>query len=86
MPEHASSRSLRKLPLPNTTKADEVIKWLEDHVEAEMLEVGDALPHESAIVEGTGLSRTCVREALSRLRARGRHAQRARTRLSSRNV
>lgn len=62
---------LRHLPLPNTSKVESVIVWLEEHIEREGIQIGDRLPHETVIAEGSGLSRTCVREALVRLRTLG---------------
>ncbi len=49
--------------------ADEVVQLLSDRIYSGEFASGDKLPTESAIMEMTGVSRTVVREALSRLQA-----------------
>ena len=51
--------------------ANRVIHWFEDYIKENKIQIGDALPSEDQIVEMTGISRTCVREAITRLRSIG---------------
>lgn len=51
--------------------SDRVLEWIERYVSENQIQIGDALPSEDQIVEATGISRTCVREALTRLRSFG---------------
>lgn len=51
--------------------ANRVIKWMEQYILDNNIEIGDPLPSEDQIVELTGISRTCVREAVTRLRSIG---------------
>jgi GntR family transcriptional repressor for pyruvate dehydrogenase complex len=57
---------------PNpVSSTDQVLDWLQEHVRAHDMAIGDTLPKEEDIVRETGMSRTSVREALTRLRAFG---------------
>ena len=59
-------------PLPVTAKlADRVAEILTNEIRAGRLVEGDRLPSEVVLVEQLGVSRTVVREALSRLRSLG---------------
>lgn len=51
--------------------ADNVIDWIETYIQEHGVQVGDPLPTEEEIVRRTRLSRTSVREGLTRLRAIG---------------
>lgn len=53
------------------TLAEEAVEALAAHIEAGRLSPGDKLPTESEIVQQLGVSRTVVREAISRLQASG---------------
>lgn len=48
-----------------------VLEWIEDYIVKNDIQIGDPLPSEDHIVEMTGISRTCVREAVTRLRSIG---------------
>jgi GntR family transcriptional repressor for pyruvate dehydrogenase complex len=50
---------------------DNVVDWIERYIHDEKISIGDALPTEEEIVRKTQLSRTSVREGLTRLRALG---------------
>jgi GntR family transcriptional regulator, transcriptional repressor for pyruvate dehydrogenase complex len=50
---------------------DNVVDWLEQHIHEQNISIGDPLPTEEEIVRETQLSRTSVREGLTRLRALG---------------
>lgn len=64
-------------PLPalirrsSRTLAEETVDALAAHIQAGKLSTGDKLPTESEIVRQLGVSRTVVREAISRLQASG---------------
>jgi GntR family transcriptional repressor for pyruvate dehydrogenase complex len=51
--------------------SDCVVDWLERYIHEQKIGIGDALPTEEEIVRETQLSRTSVREGLTRLRALG---------------
>lgn len=51
--------------------ADVVVDHIKGRIAAETLRTGDKLPTESALMEALGVSRTVVREAISRLQAKG---------------
>jgi DNA-binding FadR family transcriptional regulator len=53
------------------TRADEVAELLTARIRSGALPVGEKLPTESALVEEAGVSRTVVREAISKLQAGG---------------
>lgn len=50
---------------------DNVVDWIENYIHTEKISIGDPLPTEEEIVRKTQLSRTSVREGLTRLRALG---------------
>jgi GntR family transcriptional repressor for pyruvate dehydrogenase complex len=50
---------------------DNVVDWIERYIHDAKISIGDPLPTEEEIVRKTQLSRTCVREGLTRLRALG---------------
>lgn len=56
---------------PGAGLADQVSTALEAEIRAGRLAVGDKLPTEAALVQQFGVSRTVVREAVSRLKSRG---------------
>jgi len=58
-------------PLPRQTLLDMLADRLEDEILSGDLDVGARLPSESALAAHWGVSRPVVREALSRMRARG---------------
>jgi DNA-binding FadR family transcriptional regulator len=51
--------------------ADVVVDHIKGRIAADLLRPGDKLPTESALMEALGVSRTVVREAISRLQAKG---------------
>jgi DNA-binding FadR family transcriptional regulator len=61
----------KELASTNGNLTDAILCWIENYIEENHLQVGDALPTEDIIVKETGTSRTSAREALSRLRALG---------------
>ncbi|HPA46341.1 MAG TPA: FCD domain-containing protein [bacterium] len=50
---------------------DGIFQWIGEYIRKQHIGIGDALPSEDYIVQRTGMSRTSVREALTRLRAIG---------------
>ncbi|HEX5472197.1 MAG TPA: FCD domain-containing protein [Lacipirellulaceae bacterium] len=50
---------------------DSVVDWIERYIHEQQISIGDPLPTEEEIVRMTQLSRTSVREGLTRLRALG---------------
>ncbi len=62
-------------PLPAARRsrslAHELVKGFTDQIKAQQLKPGDKLPTESAIMREWGVSRSVVREAISRLQAAG---------------
>ncbi|MEX2168557.1 MAG: FCD domain-containing protein [Pirellulales bacterium] len=50
---------------------DNVVDWIEHYIHDQKISIGDPLPTEEEIVRETQLSRTSVREGLTRLRALG---------------
>ena len=50
---------------------DTVVDWIEKYIHDQNISIGDSLPTEEEIVRKTHLSRTSVREGLTRLRALG---------------
>jgi GntR family transcriptional regulator, transcriptional repressor for pyruvate dehydrogenase complex len=69
-----SASTLRATPSNNgatAAPADTVVDWMEQYIQEKRVAVGDSLPTEEEIVRLTKLSRTSVREALTRLRALG---------------
>jgi GntR family transcriptional regulator, transcriptional repressor for pyruvate dehydrogenase complex len=62
-----------KIPAPRRSRslAHAVVEGVASQIRARLLKPGDKLPTESAIMQVYGVSRTVVREALSRLQAAG---------------
>jgi DNA-binding FadR family transcriptional regulator len=68
-------------PLPNLSLpsgrnrrgglVQEVVQYLQQQIQSGQLKPGDKLPTESAVMSDMGVSRTVVREAISRLQASG---------------
>lgn len=58
-------------PLENITLVDRIEKHIIEHIKEHKLKPGDALPKEMELAEWLGVSRTAVREAMSRLRTLG---------------
>ncbi|HOE10657.1 MAG TPA: FCD domain-containing protein [bacterium] len=50
---------------------DGIFEWIGEYIRDQHIAIGDPLPSEDFIVQQTGISRTSVREALTRLRAMG---------------
>src|SRR5690606_24143377 len=64
--------SLGKLrPVENLTQVDKIEMSLQEYLRAENFQPGDALPKEMELAEAMGVSRTAMREALSRFRTLG---------------
>jgi GntR family transcriptional repressor for pyruvate dehydrogenase complex len=61
---------------PGTQLADQVAQLLEQTIREGRLQVGDKLPTEAALVSQLGVSRTVIREAISRLKSIGLVASR----------
>lgn len=63
------------LPTPGRTRrgglVQEVVAHLQQQIQSGQIQPGDKLPTESAVMETLGVSRTVVREAISRLQASG---------------
>ena len=55
----------------NKTAAELVLSWIENHIDENQLNPGDALPAELEIAEMVGVGRSSVREALTALKALG---------------
>ena len=63
-------------PLPATRNrrgglVQEVVQHLHQLIQTGQIQPGDKLPTESAVMDALGVSRTVVREAISRLQASG---------------
>jgi DNA-binding FadR family transcriptional regulator len=58
-------------PLNNLSLVDKVEIRVTDYIKKNKLEVGDTIPKEMEFAEALGVSRTVIREALSRLRTIG---------------
>lgn len=58
-------------PLSNLSLVDKVEISITEYIKSNKLEVGDTIPKEMEFAEALGVSRTVVREALSRLRTIG---------------
>lgn len=58
-------------PLTNLSLVDKVEIRITDYIKTNKLEVGDPIPKEMEFAEALGVSRTVVREALTRLRTIG---------------
>ena len=63
--------SRRATTVQGDTLVDSVLDWIEQYIKDNEVQVGDPLPTEEEIVRETQLSRTSVREGLTRLRALG---------------
>ena len=57
--------------VPGVHLSDQVAEALSTEIRSERLAAGDKLPTEAALVEQFGVSRTVVREAVSRLKSLG---------------
>src|SRR5690606_33416178 len=53
------------------TQVDKIEMTLQEYFRSENFQPGDALPKELALAEAMGVSRTAIREALSRFRTLG---------------
>ena len=60
-----------RLPRKRRSLAQELVTVLSEQIRDGLLKRGDKLPTEAAIMEAHGVSRTVVREAISRLQAAG---------------
>lgn len=58
-------------PLTNLSLVDKVEMRITDYIKKNKLQVGDSIPKEMDFAEALGVSRTVIREALSRLRTIG---------------
>lgn len=58
-------------PLANLSLVDKVEIRISDYIKKNKLKVGDSIPKEMEFAEALGVSRTVIREALSRLRTIG---------------
>lgn len=58
-------------PIENLTQVDKIEMTLQEYFRSENFQPGDALPKELALAEAMGVSRTAIREALSRFRTLG---------------
>lgn len=70
------NRSVRSIvktikPITHLTQVDKVQQSLEDFFRDENFKPGDAIPKETELAEAMGVSRTAVREALSRFKILG---------------
>jgi GntR family transcriptional repressor for pyruvate dehydrogenase complex len=64
--------SLKKLrPVENLTQVDKIEMSLQEYLRTENFQPGDPLPKELELAEAMGVSRTAMREALSRFRTLG---------------
>lgn len=64
--------ALKKIkPITNLTQVDRVEMSLQEYFRSENLQPGDPIPKEIELAEALGVSRTAVREALSRFRLLG---------------
>ncbi len=67
-----------RLPRKRRSLAQELVTVLSEQIRDGQLKRGDKLPTESAIMDAHGVSRTVVREAISRLQAAGQGGTRPR--------
>ena len=71
MPTMENLNTAPRLPRKRRSLAQELVTVLSEQIRDGLLKRGDKLPTESAIMEAHGVSRTVVREAISRLQAAG---------------
>jgi GntR family transcriptional regulator, transcriptional repressor for pyruvate dehydrogenase complex len=71
MPTMENQNAASRLPRKRRSLAQELVTVLSEQIRDGELKRGDKLPTESAIMEAHGISRTVVREAISRLQAAG---------------
>lgn len=67
--QHSSLAKLR--PIGNQTQVDKIESSLRDYFRSEDFKPGDSIPKEIEIAKAMGVSRTAVREALSRFKTLG---------------
>lgn len=58
-------------PVDNLTQVDKIEMSLQEYFRSENFQPGDAIPKETELAEAMGVSRTAVREAISRFRILG---------------
>jgi DNA-binding FadR family transcriptional regulator len=58
-------------PVDNLTQVDKIEMSLQEYFRSENFQPGDSIPKETALAEAMGVSRTAVREAISRFRILG---------------
>ncbi len=58
-------------PIDNLTQVDKIERTLQDYFEKANLQPGDILPKEIELAKALGVSRTALREALSRFKTLG---------------
>ena len=58
-------------PIETLTQVDKIEKTLQDYLEKSNLQPGDPLPKETELAKSLGVSRTAIREALSRFKTLG---------------
>src|SRR5689334_2128857 len=64
--------SLSKIePIITLTQVDKIEKTLQEYFRREKLSPGDVIPKELELAEAMGVSRTAIREALSRFKTLG---------------
>jgi GntR family transcriptional regulator, transcriptional repressor for pyruvate dehydrogenase complex len=71
MAEPLATPTSTPTPLPTRTRnlAEQVVAWVNEQIATRSLKPGDKLPTESSLMSQLGVSRTVVREAISRLQA-----------------
>ena len=69
--EENSLSTILNDPLTSITMTDQVEERLRNYFVERDLKMGDALPKETELIEALGVSRSVVREALSRLKMLG---------------
>jgi len=61
--------SAAPMPARNRNLAEQAVNYINEQIASRMLKPGDKLPTESSLMSALGVSRTVVREAISRLQA-----------------